>query len=312
MITKTELSNVWNQIAPIVGKNVGRRADASHPLDFFISYDESSHKQLMLLAEQTPALPKSSRQINVRDNIRADGKHAICFSLLDDKLSDQYVFLCWDLMDCTYEMNDKKAGIRAAIRRFGMWQKLFAEAQVSRISDERLKGLIGELLVLKKICLPKYGSKAIGGWIGPLGADRDFEYADCWYESKYISLSRDEVQISSLDQLDIDVNGYLVLCRTEKTGDNAVNSFSVNSLVDEILLYLDNEEAKTVFFSKLSLIGYQRSDDRVEEKYISRYIERYLVQSGFPRLRRSEIAEEIVNGTYSLSIPALAPWKIEE
>ena len=54
MITRTELSHLWSEIKPQSGKNVGRRADPSHPLDFFITYDEKPNMQLMLLSDFQP------------------------------------------------------------------------------------------------------------------------------------------------------------------------------------------------------------------------------------------------------------------
>lgn len=91
MITKTELGKLWSAITPQPGQNVGRRADPQHPLDFFVSYDEKPNMQFMLLTEIEPALPNSSKQLYVRGNKRSDGKYAVCFSLEDYQLKDQYI-----------------------------------------------------------------------------------------------------------------------------------------------------------------------------------------------------------------------------
>ena len=193
MITKTELSTLWEAIIPQQGQTVGRRADPQHPLDFFITYDEIPNLQLILLTDYQLSLPCSSKQILVRGNKRADGRNAICFSLEDKKLKDQFVSLCWDIMDCSFEIHDRKAAAQSAIKRFKMWQKLFAETRNKKLSETEVKGLIGELSVLKEICVKKYGiKKAVSGWVGPLGADRDFVFEDMWYEAKYVSLSMDK------------------------------------------------------------------------------------------------------------------------
>lgn len=314
MITKTELSELWSAITPQPGQNVGRRADPQHPLDFFVSYDEKPNMQFMLLTEFEPALPNSSKQLYVRGNRRTDGKYAVCFSLEDNRLKDQYVSLCWDIMDSTYLSLNKKAGVQAAIKRFTMWQKLFAEAKSKKLSETEIKGLIGELTVLKDICIKRYGvATAIAGWVGPVGADRDFEYEDTWFESKFVSLSMDKVSISSLDQLDVDSPGYLVLCRAEKTAETAIGHVTLNDLVASIEKMAASDENVLVSFkNRLALAGYDSSDERSNQSYLVHRFESYKVEGdGFPRIRRSDVHTAISDGDYHISIPALQQWSSE-
>lgn len=312
MITKTELSKMWEEIVPQQGQNIGRRADPNHPLDFFITYDEKPNMQLMLLTDYQLKLPVSSKQIFVRGNKRADGKNAVCFSLEDKQLKDQFVSLCWDIMDCTYEIQNKKVAAASALKRFKMWQKLFAEVKTKKLSETEAKGLLGELIVLKEICAKKYGiEKAIACWIGPLGADRDFEYEDVWYESKFVSLSMDKVKISSLDQLDIEQRGYLVLSRFEKTSDKAEGFITLNMLVNCISdIASENENALVSFKNRLALSGYKQDSEHAEQPYMFHRFEAYEVSSNdFPRLKRSEISASITDAEYQLSIPAIQQWK---
>lgn len=311
MITKTELKNLWSAITPQLGQNVGRRADPQHPLDFFVTYDEKPNMQFMLLTEFEPTLPDSSEQLYVRGNKRSDGKYAVCFSLEDDELKDQYVSLCWDIMDSTYSCHSKKSGVQAAIKRFTMWQKLLAEAKSKKMSEAEIKGLIGELVVLKDICIKKYGvATAISGWVGPVGADRDFEFEDTWFESKFVSLSTDRVKISSLDQLDIHRKGYLILCRAEKTAATANRHTTLNKLVNYIVqLAQTDENASVSFKNRLALSGYNASDERSEQPYVIHRLEEYRVYGeDFPRIMRSKIHAAISEGEYQLSIPALQQW----
>lgn len=311
MITKTELGELWEAIIPQKGQNVGRRADPSHPLDYFVTYDEQHNMQFMLLTEYKPSLPNSSQQLYVRGNRRVDGKYAICFSLEDDHLKDQYVSLCWDIMDSTYLEKNKSQGAKVAIKRFIMWQKLFAEARTKKLSDSEVKGLVGELAVLKEICMQRYDVEtAISGWVGPVGADRDFEFEDMWIESKFVSLSMDKVKISSFDQLDVDRTGYLVLCRAEKTAATESGHVTLNGLIDSVLEILKkNENALVSFKNRLALARYDSGDERSEQPYIIHRFETYMVAGNdFPRIRRSEIHNAISDGEYQLSVPALSHW----
>lgn len=310
MITITDLSNAWAAIVPQVGQNIGRRADDSHPLDFFISYDENHNMQMILASDCLPIVPASSIQIAVRANPRHDGKYALCFSLSDESLKEQFVSLCWDMMDCTYNISNKANGVKKAIKRFCMWQKLFAEPKNKKMSDDEVKGLIGELCVLKQIVLPNYSEYiALSGWIGPLGADRDFEMSETWCEVKTVSLSKDTVSISSLDQLDINTDGELCIVRIEKSSPDTTGSFSLNMLIKEIRADLEDWDSCAIFDARIAAAKYSSSDPRSDDVYMLHQIEIYKIDQDFPRIRRSQLPIGIVNAKYELSIPGIQNWR---
>jgi hypothetical protein len=186
-----------------------------------------------------------------------------------------------------------------------------AKGRNSKLSDAVVRGMVGELTVLRDICIPKYGSPhSITGWIGPLHADRDFEYEDDWFEVKSVSLSREIVSISSFDQLDIDRQGTLVLARIEKTTDSDADAISLNSLVQDIEeLLAEDQDALSTFRVRLVLNGYDEADERANELFHLHGFEKYRVYDDFPRIRKSELTSEINNGEYTLSIAALSSWQ---
>lgn len=312
MISMAMIDRAWESITPQKGQNIVRRVDPMHPVDFFIGYDETCAMQLLLLADHLPDLPPSSQQVLVRANPRKDGKYAICFSLVNQSLKDTFRSLCWDIVASTYGAANQKAGIESAINRFGKWLILMAKSRNSKLSDAVVRGMVGELAVLRDICIPKYGSPhSITGWIGPLHADRDFEYEDDWFEVKSVSLSRETVAISSFDQLDINRPGTLVLTRIEKTADSDTEAISLNSLVKDIEeLLKDDQDALSTFRVRLVLNGYDESDERAYELFHLHGFEKYRVSDNFPRIRKSELTSEIGNGEYTLSIVALSPWQM--
>ena len=314
MILMEQISSIWSEISPEKGSTIARRADPSHPLDFFVGYDENQNMQLMLLAEELPDLPKSSQQVFVRANQRADRQYAICFILVNSSLREIFISLCWDIMACTYRVHDKKNGIASAVKRFRMWQILLAKGSESKMSDSAVRGLLGELTVLTDICIPRYGKNhAVTGWVGPLQADRDFEYEDSWIEVKTTSLSKDTVLISSLDQLDVDRPGSLIICRLEKTSVHDPNSITLNTLICMTENALSDEEyALSVFRAKLVLNGYDKEDERADEAFIVHDIEEYSADDNFPRIRRSQLPMAIGNGEYTLNISALQTWRREQ
>lgn len=313
MILMEKINSIWSEISPKKGSTIARRADPSHPLDFFIGYDETENMQLMLLAEELPDLPKSSQQVVVRANQRTDRQYAVCFTLTNPSLRETFISLCWDIMACTYHACSKKSGIVLAIKRFNMWQVLLAKGSENKMSDSAVRGLIGELTVLKDICIPKYGKNhAVTGWVGPLQADRDFEYEDSWLEVKTTSLSKDAVIISSFDQLDVDRCGSLIVCRLEKTSAHDPQSMTLNTLICTMEEALSDEDyALSTFRARLTLNGFDKSDERADEAFIIPGVETYSVDDNFPKIRRSQLPTAIGNGEYTLSISALQAWRIE-
>lgn len=310
MMTMTTLIDIWTSITPEEGRPVGRLVDANHPLDFYAAYDEEGYMQFGLFSTICPLLPSSSKSVAVKQTKRPDGTYYIGFSLLEDRLKEQFVYVCQDMLKSTESCDDIEIGTRTAVNCFVKWQHLFAKEQITGMSDQAVKGLIGELLVLNNICFEKYGiQKAINGWVGPWGADRDFDFGDCWYESKCIGFSREEVSISSFEQLDTDKEGFLVLSRVEKGSPTVETNFSLNSLVEELAGLIPDLDTRTEFTCKLLSYGYNKDALQADVIYEFSSQELYLVDSSFPALRRSEVTPEIVNGSYKISIPAIQAWK---
>lgn len=310
MVEITRLTENWFSVIPQVGKNISRRADPQHNLDFFIGYDETARMELTLISSKLPNLPVSSQHIMVRGNKRNDGRYALCFSLEDAGLSELFISLCWDIMESTFTIANEDEGVLRAIKRFRLWQSMLAQVNDSQLSEIAIRGLLGELAVLRDICIPKYGPNvAVSGWVGSLKADRDFEYSYEWYEVKATSLSNSEIVISSFDQLDVETPGYLVVCRIEKTSKFTPEATSLNLLVSEIrILISGNPEAILQFDTKLRVIGYSNNLDAYDQSYKIHGFEMFIVQEDFPRLRRSLLSESISGGSYSLNLAALQIW----
>lgn len=309
----TTINLIWSAITPEKGKNIMRRADPAHPLDFFVGYDENCKMQLVLLSDYLPELPDSSQQVLVRGNQRIDGKYAICFSLINAAFREMFFSLCWDIMESTYRAADKGKGVLAAVKRFSMWQVLMTKSKPLHLSDIAIKGLIGELAVLRDICMPRYGkTRAVVGWIGPLYADRDFEFEDLWLEAKAVSKSKDYIQISSFDQFDTDQNGKMVICRIDKAEASDSKAVSLNEVISSIeCLLSDDDDALTVFRIRLNLTGYNASDAQSGKPFRIHHFEIYDVAADFPRIRKNQLHSAIGNGEYTLTISELQPWRIE-
>lgn len=311
MISMEIIDRNWSSIVPVHGQNIARRADADHPLDFFIGYNEDGYMQMMLISDEEIQVPESSRQVLVRSNKRTDGQYAICFILVNSSLRDTFVSLCWDIIASTFSEKNKKAGNEAAIRRFGIWMIMLAKGNDKGLSESSAKGLLGELLVLQRICIPIFGApKAINGWIGPLRADRDFEYDEGWFETKSVSSESETISISSFDQLDIDREGKLIVCKLDKTRGNDPQGISLGKIEKELLEQLgEDADTRNTLQIRLMLSGYKENDPHADDMYLFKGFDSYAVKGDFPRIRKSLLPAAIQNGEYKLEIAALNPWR---
>lgn len=200
-------------------KGYMQRLDPSHPLDFFIGINEKGYDELALITVIEPCQMKSSKALEVEKNKRKDGKWATQIASVESKNQEIFARLCVDLVESSYTANSEQEGISRVAARFLAWQRLFATMHET-LPLSVLKGLVGELKFAQYL-LDKGVSKddLIQSWQGPSGADRDYVLNDKWYEIKAISTGKDKVTISSLNQLETDIPGCLVIINVDESSN---------------------------------------------------------------------------------------------
>jgi len=203
-----------------------------------------------------------------------------------------------------------KQALDFVINRYKQWTRLL-ESQGSGLMDENTrKGLLGELLFLEQR-IDESGSTltAIQGWSGANRADQDFMYPDGWYEIKSLGVAATSVTISSLEQLDCDDYGELVIMRIDKVAPERNGALSLNDAVHRIIKKIfDHTEALDLFRTKLMAYGYIDLHEYSEQKYFYSSMQRYKVNDSFPRLTSESVPSQVVSLHYQLSLPSLVDW----
>ena len=305
-----DLKNKWSSFKS--QKGLLQRLDPNHPMDFFIGINDKGHDELALFTTIEPAQMKSSEALEVEKNVRKDGRWATQISSLDEKNEDIFSRLCLDLVEVSVDVNSEQEGLNRVIRRFVAWQRLFANLK-NDLPISVLKGLVGELSFLKRIAEHYGWEAAIESWLGPDGADRDFVYNDRWYEIKAISTGKDKVTISSLNQLESDNAGFLVLFHVDETSATDGNAVSVVELVEEIRDSIkDMPVSLHEFENKLLKLGYLKKKTYEEIYFSIGEVINYQVEDTFPRLVTSSVPAEIVSAKYDLSVAGIEKWKADE
>lgn len=283
-----------------------RRVDEDHPLDIYLGRDTSARTSMLLISKSVPMQIYSSHLIGISIGKRVDGAWALSFCLLDNQYQDMFFHFCDDIINATRDIKDKSQGTTFVCLRYLKWQEMLKKNSSGLLSFSEIKGLIGELVFLKEILFDKYGKNvALQSWIGPDKADQDFVCADSWYEVKATVSGAATVKISSIEQLDTNNDGELVVVYLDKTSYANPNRITLNSIVDEIENNLENGEQRQLLRDILIRQGYIHRNEYDEHGFVCTVINRYLVNQSFPVLRKKDIPTAIANSNYSLSLSAI-------
>ncbi len=181
------------------------------------------------------------------------------------------------------------------------------------LSDEKRKGLLGELCYLIEILEKRKKTKeeVLNGWVGPDYADQDFVYDGIWREIKTTGLSSDQISIHSLEQLGIQKeNGELHVYRIDPCAPEMNGATTLRKTVNCVVSFIgDENDVLEKFTSKLNAVGY--IDMEVYDKFFYKVAGKdvYEVDDTFPRLIRDEVRPEIVKCEYNLSLSGIKNWK---
>ncbi len=288
------------------------RVKPSHNLDIYRGVDAFGRDALLLITSSSPIPAKSSKSIEVGSGQRTDGKFSLMFSLRDAGYKDMFDCFCKDIISSSdiQAVADKNA-YAFFVNRYNKWAALFEKAPNDILSPSVIKGLIGEILVLKNILIPQLGEvSALEAWMGPLLSPKDFIFEKSWVEVKTISSPVESIQISSIEQLDSTNDGQIVIVRLDSSNLADPDSISINGLFDEMVGLLQNPVARNLFEEKLLVIGYcfNRLYDNV--RFSFKKMELYKVTPDFPAIKRESIPPAILQAEYNISIPAIEKFKI--
>lgn len=288
-----------------------KRINPNHPVNIYIGYNEKRNQSLVIISEKCESKFESTRLINVELKIRNDGNYVLSFSLLDDSLSDIFYQFISDIVDKTYNIEDYSP-IAFVIERWKKWINMFKNPKNIFLSENEVRGLLGELIYLEKYMFDKYGvDKSLESWIGSSLSHKDFEIDDTWYEVKTIRENALTVAISSIEQLDSDKYGELVLVRLEPSNDSINEPIKLNNYIIKIKSYFSNDSQLSIFNEKLDERKYFYTPEYDKYVYSIKSIDNYGVIKEFPRLKESDLPNSIARASYELFIKEIENFKID-
>lgn len=289
-----------------------RKIESKAKVKIYYGLTSEGMKRISFLSSCRPFAIESTKLIKVLQLNESENVYWTCFDLLDSQAESAYFSLVEDLIDSVEVCMDELSCMKEIKNRFTIWKKMLGRQLQNGMSEEKVRGLFGELYFLYTYMIPEYGyESAIKSWGGPDGDSKDFSILNIWYEIKAIGLNTNEVNISSLGQLDSDVPGYLSVVKIEAMSDMYNDGLScIEDIVRAIFNKIDDLSIKSLFINKLDRVKYSPIDDGIKKKFKSHGITRYLVNDSFPRICAKDIKyPEIDKISYTLYIKSIDRFK---
>lgn len=285
-----------------------RLGDNRH-LSLYIGRDDDARYSFDFRGKYKPVRISSSDVIAV-EQYKEDEIYTLRFSLDNNSLLEYFCTFCQDLIDSVSVISEDETAYHTLRSRYYSWRQLFRPDN-ARLTESEIMGLIGELLFLRDYMIPQRGIDiALESWMGPEKTHKDFSDQHDWFEIKTINFGKDSVRISSVEQLDSDVEGTLVVYELEKMSPS-YDGIRLNTLVNNIITLLTNATQREIFMAKLQLFGFDFSNENDNLVFALKNQYTYKVDVDlFPRLHRAFLPDAITRAQYDLLLTELEPFKL--
>lgn len=285
-----------------------RFGDNRH-LSIYIGRDDDARYSFDFRGKYKPVRITSSDVIAVEQYKNGD-LLTLRFSLENNDLLEYFCTFCQDLMDSVRVTSDDEAAYHTLRSRYYSWRQLFRPDNAP-MTEAEVMGLIGELIFLKDHMIPERGiDVALESWMGPEKTHKDFSDQQDWFEVKAISFGKESVRISSVEQLDSDTDGTLIIYELEKMSPS-FDGLKLNQLANSIIASLKNATQREKFMDKLQLFGFDFSNEYDNLVYALRSEHTYKVDTNnFPRIHRAKLPDAITRVQYELLLTEIEPFKL--
>lgn len=312
------MNNPWSVIQTPKSEFNVQRVSTTHPLPLFWGKDVRGGYLFIVEMPEDAAPPK--RNLPDLSGIRAllgKGISSVRLAFILNETANWEIFLalCNDLIRASEKAESKTVAVQIILRHLSRWREFLKHPRSQAWPDQKIKGLIGELLFLENPLAQTFTwDCAISFWRGPEGAPQDFIVYDTAVEVKcQAGESRPYVQINSIDQLVTQLPNMFVVVHTIASAEKAAEGvFTLNALVERLRMMIDDnaaEPARERFENLLFQAGYVPLE-AYDEKYFRLISMRaFKVADGFPRLRPDGIPEGVERVSYQLSLDSLTPFE---
>ena len=314
-----ELENKWvslNETTSAVFKSL--RIDGLSVPDLFIGVSTEQNRCLIL---QLPKNYKPDFQSSVKQNLSLElyeKSRWIVLTLLDEQYHDLFNDLILSLYNKIKDILDPNIYVSELLRTYYKWSEFFVEGLGEGLSDNQIKGMLGELIVLKEL-LKKSSSltlnDVLNSWKGPYDTGHDFVGEDKDIEVKTKILGASNIKISSEYQLQSEPGKALEL-NVVNVSNEPLNGISLGDMVLIIREYvIERLGDYTIVLRALAQKGLTlktlNSYDNLKFQIVNMVVYE-CDNEDFPKLIRSELPDSINSVVYNLNINQIENFIISQ
>jgi hypothetical protein len=251
----------------------------------------------------------------IPDPSRKD-RNLLLLKLINFSHIEIFSVLCEDLIETISSIIEESEILRIFFNRLENWKSLFEKASAEGLTPEEQRGLYGELFLLRKFLSSSSDSlKVINSWLGPLKANKDFQYSDWAIEVKTsYGNSHQRISISNERQLDTtNLNNLFLYHLSLEEMNNSGET--LNQIIESIYNLLVNSFISLNRFEKRLLeAGYFKyhKDLYNIKGYNLRQDRFYKVAGEFPRIEAKDIRGGIGDLKYSIILSQCTSFIIPE
>jgi len=319
-MTSIELKQKWSGLSenPVTIGFRSLRISADCICELYLAVSKEGKRCLILSLPSNKHLDFKGIQ---KENLSIEyfrEKNIIVLQLTDSDFNDLFDDLILSLYHGIKNISQVDEYSNHFIQAFYRWSEFFEDKKSDLLSEDAIKGIIGELLVLKLLITAPDKPEInflLKAWTGLYDKGNDFELEGKNLEVKSKSPSAVDVKISSEFQLEVSSGKGLELFVVSLLSDFVVG-IHIGDLILEIKKLVQESSCdNTILWKALSQKNITAKNvsqyDRYRFKPVN-WISYNCSDEHFPKLSRSSIPEEISGLKYTLRTNLLTSFIIEQ
>lgn len=310
MLRTVELEQIWTKLTYTGNSEFEfARLDSGTSIpEINIGFNSKQNRCLLL---ELPKVHNIDFQTSIKENLTLTffrDTDYIVLELTDSSFLDLFNDLIISIYQRIYQISDVNEYSKIFIQMFYKWSEFFDDKKSEKLSIDIIKGLFGELFILKSLIAESNSfhlNDVLTSWKGPYDLGHDFVLDQKNIEVKTKDLTKTSVQISSEYQLEPEDGKKLELL---------VLSVEINLLEGQSLrlLFLDVKEMVINKLGDFSIVLAALSQKNISPQNIHLYDNfRFLpidqvvydcCEDNFPKLTKSNTPKAISNLKYTLHL----------
>ena len=283
--------------------------DAQHPIaEMYLNVNAHGNRELLIPVKKPVTTFESTEAIGV-SNYKAQAQWFFAIELLTESLIKEYACLCFELIQSSKQCRSTSAALEVLFDTFRKWYDLMANVHRDILPLNEIRGIMGEIeFMIDEIDDGKNEAEVVHAWTVHKDASRDFIYDDVWDEVKTVKSTSDYVTISSIEQLDHNMDGHLIVYCLDQANADEKGVWTLNSIIQELCQRL-SMAAEAELSRKLLTKGYVYNVQYDQYSFVFKKRNSFFVNSDFPRISRAMLSPAIKAARYEIFLTEIEEWR---